>query len=174
MKSRSRLEIQGFGAFFGLFFDAGPVFREPALDLPFVSLYGPACWFLVAPSQRFQKLAYVVEMIRNAKLLSAHRGDTFLSPQLARIAVCLSTFEQFFQKLSLLLGRQSGLCTALALGLQRFPASLVVRFHPTVNDLNRYPILLSHFGNSLALPNKPDGSNPALFQQAGIGNGFHA
>ena len=173
MKTRSRLGKQGFGAFFGLFFDAGPVFSEPALDLPFVALDGPARWFLVTPPQGFQKLADVVEVIRDAKLLFANFGNSFLRPQIARIPVRLGTFEQFFQKLSLLLYGQSGLGTALAFGFQRFLSSLVVRFHPTVNGLNRYPIFLSHFGNSFALPNKPDSSNPPLFQHARIGNGFH-
>ena len=104
MKSRFRLGKQGFGASFGLFFDAGPVLFEPALDLPFVALDGPARGFLPAPSQGLQKLADVVEMIRNATLLFAHFCNSFLRPQIARITVRLGAFQKLFEKL-LFLGR---------------------------------------------------------------------
>ncbi|GEM_PF-4806777 len=174
MKTRSRLGKQGFCASFELFFDTGPVLPQPAFDLPFVVLDGPCRGFLPTPTRRFQKLANVIEMILHPKLLPANLGNALLRPKFAWIAVSLRSLHKLFEKLFVLDLRQLGLCSTLAFGLQRFLASPVVRLQPTVDDLDRDSILLSRFGNFLALPNKADDSNPALFQLLRIGDSFHS
>lgn len=173
MKSRFRLGKQGFGASFGLFFDAGPVLFEPTLDLPFVALDGPARGFLPAPSQGLQKLADVVEMIRYAKLLFAHFCNSFLRPQIARITVRLGAFQKLFEKL-LFLGRcESGTHPSLA-GFQRLLATLTGSLVPPVDRFRPNSQLASHFDLRNTLPDQRHRSQAPLFQLLGIGKCFHA